>query len=341
MSIGNSKIRVACVGTGYFSQFHYDAWARIEAVDVVACVNRSIDSATATGLAAFDDLAEMLQSVEPDLLDIITPPQTHLDYIQLAVDGGVKIIICQKPFCSNLDEARKAVSLCKAAGIPIIVHENFRFQPWYRAMKKALDEGIIGEAQQLAFRLRTGDGQGPDAYLERQPYFQEMPRFLIHETGVHWVDTFRYLFGEPVSVYADLRKLNPVIAGEDAGYVLFEFAGGKRALFDGNRHLDHAAENCRTTLGECLLEGTKGTITLDGLGNVRLRSFNSKQHISLLKARNWPGFAGDCVHALQSHVVSGFLGDMTFENQAEDYLRVLELEAAIYDSAQTGCKVKV
>ena len=42
-----------------------------------------------------------------------------------------------------------------------------------------------------------------------------MPRLLIHETGVHYIDTFRYLFGTPTAVHADLRRCNPVIAGED------------------------------------------------------------------------------------------------------------------------------
>ena len=34
------------------------------------------------------------------------------------------------------------------------------------------------------------------AYLERQPYFQTMPRFLVHETAIHLVDVFRFLLGE-------------------------------------------------------------------------------------------------------------------------------------------------
>ncbi len=65
---------------------------------------------------------------------------------------------------------------------------------------------------QAICRLRPGDGQGPEAYLDRQPYFQTMEKFLIHETGVHWVDTFAYLFGPAQSVYAGLRRVNPAIA---------------------------------------------------------------------------------------------------------------------------------
>ena len=58
----------------------------------------------------------------------------------------------------------------------------------------------------LTFRLRTGDGQGPDAYLSRQPYFQKMEHFLVHETAVHWIDTFRFLLGDINAVYADPEK---------------------------------------------------------------------------------------------------------------------------------------
>lgn len=328
-----SNLTVACVGAGYFSRFHYDAWSRLPNVTIVGSMDRSLSSALNTGYAAFDDLQQMLHNTSPDLLDIITPPSTHLAFIRMALQHGVKAIICQKPFCNSLTEARKATQLCAEAEIPLIIHENFRFQPWYRCMHAAIHSDKIGTVHQITFRLRTGDGQGNDAYMDRQPYFQTMPKLLIHETGVHWIDTFRYLLGDPIAVYADLRKMNPIIAGEDAGFVLFEFRAGKRALFDGNRHLDHAAENHRMTLGECLVEGTQGSLQLFGDGRVHHREFGKLAETVLLTARDWPGFAGDCVFNLQQHVVNALLNSTILENQAADYLTVLEIEEAIYQSA--------
>ena len=232
------------------------------------------------------------------------------------------------------------MELADAAGITLVVHENFRFQPWYRTIAQVLHSGGIGPVQQATFRLRTGDGQGPRAYLDRQPYFQAMPRLLVHETGVHWIDTFRYLLGPIEAVYADLRRLNPAIAGEDAGHVLFDIEGGARALFDGNRHLDHAARDTRLTLGEALIEGTGGTLSLDGDGTVRRRAFGAVEADTVLAPRDWPGFGGDCVHALQDHVVAGLLHGQPFENEARDYLRVMEVEAAVYRSAELESKVR-
>ncbi|QBF29948.1 Gfo/Idh/MocA family protein [Thalassococcus sp. S3] len=335
----NGQIRVACVGAGYFSRFHYGSWARIGRVSLVGACDRDLAKAEATGLPAYTDLDAMLAETRPDLLDVILPPVAQAEAIRAALTAGVQTIVCQKPFGLSLAEARILTAEAEAAGTLLIIHENFRFQPWYKVIKQALRGGMLGRVLQATFRLRPGDGQGPAAYLDRQPYFQQMERFLVHETAVHWIDTFRYLLGEPRAVYADLRKVNPVIAGEDAGYILFDHSDGVRALFDGNRSLDHDADNKRRTMGEAWFEGTEGTLRLTGDGMVRLRRFNCRRETVLLEADTWEGFGGDCVHALQAHVISGLLAKTPIENRARDYLSVIETEEAIYRSAREGRKI--
>lgn len=337
----SAPVRVACLGAGYFGQFHYDAWKRMDDVDLVGSTDHDIAKAKATGVAAYSDLAKMLDELKPDLLDIITPPVAHFEAIKLAVAAGVKTIICQKPFCTSLDEARMAVELAEASDTLIVIHENFRFQPWYRAIADELAAGAIGDVQQMTFRLRTGDGQGPNAYLDRQPYFQTMPRLLVHETGVHFIDTFQFLLGPIKAVYADLRRLNPVIKGEDAAYVVFDFDGGVKAVFDGNRHLDHPAVNHRVTLGEAMIEGTKGTLTVSGDGSVHKRKFGEIETVAVVEPQAWSGFGGDCVYALQKSVINGLLKNSKQENIARDYLRIIEIEEAVYRSAQMQKKLEV
>ncbi|MGB3556088.1 MAG: Gfo/Idh/MocA family oxidoreductase [Jannaschia sp.] len=317
-------LRTGLLGLGYFAQFHREAWGRIPGATLVA----TADADPAKG-ADHTSLADLLDR-DLDILDIATPPPTHADAIRTALPRGLRAIICQKPFCTSFAEARAVTEEAERAGVPLIVHENFRFQPWFRAMKATLDDGSIGTPLALTFRLRPGDGQGPDAYLARQPYFRDMPRFLIHETGVHYVDTFLYLLGPPDGVYADLRRLNPAIRGEDAGLFVFDYASGCRALFDGNRLLDFDADDPRRTFGEALLEGSGATLVLSGDGSLMRRARGSRTVETLLPARCRPGFAGDSVHALQSHVVVALREDAPLENEARDYLRVLELCERIY-----------
>lgn len=334
-------LRVACLGAGYFSRFHYDSWRRMEGAEAVAACDRDPVKAKATGLKAFETLDTMLSEITPDILDVILPPDGHSVALKTAIAAGVRTIICQKPFATSLEEATALTCAAEQAGARVIIHENFRFQPWFRAIKRALDTALIGDLHQITFRLRPGDGQGPDAYLNRQPYFQTMPRLLIHETAVHYIDTFRYLVGPPKSVYADLRSMNPVIQGEDAGYVIFEHDSNVRAVFDGNRHLDHAATNLRRTMGEALIEGTAGTLELLGDGSVLHRTFGTQSARQILEPDQSAQFGGDCVHALQKHVVSGVVTGSAIENTAREYLDVIRIKDAIYRSAETGQKMYV
>ena len=338
MSLARSpaETRIAIVGAGYFGRFHYDAWSRIEGCRLVGLCTRSGRGAGEVAAefgvpATFTDLGAMLSETRPDLLDITAPSETHLQAIAIAAPAA-RWIVCQKPFCRDMAEAREAVRLAQAQGARVVVHENVRFQPWYREIRRLLDDGAVGEAYQVTFRLRPGDGQGADAYLDRQPYFREMPRFLVHETGIHWIDTFRYLLGEVTAVSADLRRLNPAIAGEDAGIVQFAFANGARGLFDANRLADHAAANRRLTLGEMELEGSAGTIRLDGSARITRRKHGAsdwREHVYEWQDRH---FGGDCVYLTNRATLTAFREGKPAETEADAYLRNLEIEAAVYRS---------
>ncbi|MGE0847145.1 MAG: Gfo/Idh/MocA family protein [Flavobacteriaceae bacterium] len=337
-------IRLASVGAGYFAAFHLEAWTRISRVRREAVCDsdpaRAADAAARYGYAgAFDDAAAMIEAVRPDLVDIATPPPSHLGLDRAAAAAGAAIV-CQKPFCGTLEEAREAVRIAREAGVVLAVHENFRFQPWYREIARQIASGRMGEIYQATFRLRPGDGQGPDAYLDRQPYFRAMERFLVHETAIHFVDVFRFLLGEVADVQARLDRLNPAIAGEDAGLIVFGHAGGRRALFDGNRLASHAAENRRLTMGEMLVEGSAGCLRLDGDGRLWWRAHDENAETRILYPPFGPGFGGDCVHALQAHVVAHLLDGAPLENAGADYLLNLEVERAIYDSATGGTRIR-
>jgi predicted dehydrogenase len=328
-------IKVATIGTGYFSQYHYDAWSRIPGVTLEAvCTRRNEQKlqeiAQRYGARrTYLDAARMLDEVKPDLVDIITTPETHLQFVALAAERGIPAI-CQKPLAPTLEEAQRLVATAERAGSLLVAHENWRFKPWFREIRRLLDAGRIGVVHSIAFRMRPGDGQGADAYLARQPYFRQMPRFLIHETGIHMVDVFRFLVGEVTGVFARLRRLNPHIAGEDAGYVVFDFSTAT-GILDGNRLADFPARNPRLTMGTLLVEGLLGTIRLDGEGELWVKPHGDDEtpHSYRWEDR---GYSGDCVYALQAHVVAHLRDGTAVENTARDYLRNVEIEAAIYRS---------
>jgi D-apiose dehydrogenase len=329
-------IRVAIVGAGYFARFHFDGWSRLPDVTIVALADLDPTKRAAMahdfGVARTFDTAEaMLAAVDVDVLDIATPPPTHAALCRLGLDRGLTVV-CQKPFGTSLAEAQEIAALADTAPNRLIIHENFRFEPWYREIKRHLEAGRLGDLYQITFRMRPGDGQGPDAYLARQPYFQKMPRFLMRETGIHFIDTFRYLFGEIDAVSADLRRLNPAIAGEDAALITFAFRSGARGLFDANRLADHPADDRRKTMGELLIEGSKGALRLDGFGRLYFRRFQENNETEIMYAWQDRGYGGDCVYLFLAHVAAHLQDGQPLETTAKVYLTNIVIEDAVYCS---------
>jgi predicted dehydrogenase len=337
-------IKGVVVGAGYFAAFHLEAWSRIPDVTIEGLADNV--RAKADALAhrfgvpcAHDRWRRLLDETRPDFIDIVTPPDSHEEIVAEAAKRGIHVI-CQKPLAPSLDVGMRIVEAAERAGVRFMVHENWRWQPWYRAIKRVQVEGTIGRFTHLAFTTRLGDGWGSDAYLGRQPFFREYPRLLLYETGVHFIDTFRYLCGEVVSVFASIRRLNPVIHGEDAGQLHLTFESGATAIWDANRYNETEAAAPRYTFGEMRIDADRGHLTLDSDANIRVKPLGEPGYF-LDYEREDKNFAGDCVYALQRHFVQCLATGQPFESHGRDYLRTMAIVEAAYRSAASGQVVRV
>ena len=335
-----TTLRGAVIGAGYFSQFHYDAWSRLDQVQIVACCD--VDESKAKAVAAqhgiartYTDYRSMLDREEIDFVDIITRPDTHLEIGQEVAERRLNLI-CQKPLAPTPAEANQLVQAAADANVRFMVHENFRFQPWYREIKRLLDAKTVGSRlHTISFRNRPGDGWGDDAYLARQPYFQTMERFLVYEAGIHTVDTFRFLVGEISRCWCVLRQLNPVIAGEDSALAIFEFAEGGLGLYDANRFNESTADDPRYTFGELLVEADGGTIRLHDDGRITVQPLGEPEREQPYE-HSHRNFSSDCVLATQQHFLTGLLDNTPFETDGASYLSNIAVQEAMYRSSVTG-----
>ena len=287
----------------------------------------------------YADYQEMIDTEQPDFVDIITPPETHYEMCKYAAERGVHII-CQKPLAPTYEESAKIVETVDAAGVRFMVHENWRWQPWYREIKTLMDDDVLGEVFSIGFRSRMGDGWGDDAYLARQPFFRDYKRLLVYEMGVHFIDMFRYLLGDMESVYARLRQLNPVIKGEDSGQLVFGFANGATAIWDSSRYNETDVANPRYTFGEMRVDGSKGHLLLETNGDILIKPLGQATYQHTY-AHEDSGFAGGCVHAIQQHFVQQFLSGEEFESTGADYLKTIRVVEASYESASSGEVVRL
>lgn len=335
-----SKLKGAVIGAGYFSHFHFDAWNRIDEVELVACCDCDPKKVQAVADQydvpnRYTEYQSMLDAQDLDFVDIITRPDTHLEIVREVASRQIAMI-CQKPLAPSVDEVRQLIDVVNGSGVRFMVHENFRFQPWYREIKTLFDSEVIGDKlHTITFRNRAGDGWGDDAYLARQPYFQTMEKFLIFEAGIHTIDTFRYLGGEIQQAWCVHRKLNPVIAGEDTALGIFQFESGGMGVYDANRFNESTAENPRYTFGELLVEANGGTIRMYDDARLTIQPLGGQEHDHLYSPSSH-GFAGDCVFETQRHFIDGLINNQPFETNATNYAKSIAVQEAMYRSAKSG-----
>lgn len=332
-------LRGIIIGAGYFSQFHADGWARLSPeVTILGVCDHQAEAARALagplGAQVFAPAAleQFIADNAVDFVDIATPPPTHRALCRRIAATGAAIL-CQKPLGTDYGDAEAIVA--EMAGTRFMVHENWRWQPWHREAKRLLEEGTLGALHSIAFTTRMGDGWQHDAYLARQPYFRSYPRLFMYETGVHFLDLFRFLGGEITSITAHLAKRNCDIAGEDAALVLCRFASGATAMLDASRYNEAEHEDARYTFGTMRIDGSKGHLRLEPDGSLHLKLLGEPlRKLDFVPPRT--GFAGDSVLATFRHFAGCLRTGEPFETAGEDYLKTLALVEAAYRSQDSG-----
>ena len=259
--------RVGVIGAGFWAGFQLAAWAEQPDARVVAIANRSPQRARALadrfGIAAvFDDAGALLAAGDLDVVDIITAPGSHAELIRLVADHDVPII-CQKPLAPKLETARQSAAYCQQRGVPLLVHENFRWQTPIRELAAELRAGRVGRPFRARIEFTTGF-----PVFENQPFLRDLPRFILSDVGVHVLDVARYLFGEATSLVARIHSVEPGIAGEDVATVLLQMGDGVSVTCE----LSFATLLEHDPFPEMLIrvEGTDGTLLLGAPHELRL-----------------------------------------------------------------------
>jgi predicted dehydrogenase len=206
--------------------------------------------------AGFHDWTALLEHARPELVSIATYPDTHAEAVLAAASVGVRGIWCEKPFCTSMDEGRRAVEACERNGVRLVVNHQRRFLDLFRVLRQALSSGAIGRPL-----LFVTAGRGWD----------------LMDWGSHWFDLFRYLAGDqPVEWvlgqgrtggsrrYDHLR--------EEHGVSYLAFADGTRALLEGGEPSpdDHALR----------LIGTDGLLAASADGRITLTCASGRHELA-------------------------------------------------------------
>jgi predicted dehydrogenase len=318
------------IGCGFFSQHHQAAWARIPSAAIVAACDPSIERARAAAPRAYTSAEEMLKAEELDFVDIATRSTTHLELISQAAERRLAII-CQKPMAPDWQTARRMVEVSESHAVRVMIHDNWRWQSWYREAGAMIARGDIGTPLAYGFRTRISQGTGEEPY-PKQAYFRQLQRFMIDEVLVHHIDTARFLFGDIASIYAEGARRNPHLLAEDHVILTLRHLKGAMGWVESHSFL---RDDSKSTMDEATFEGDAGSIRINRLGEI----WSGEERIW---RDSGVGYRGDSVYATQAHFIECLETGIPFETEARDYLeKTFAVVEAAYSSMSSHRTIEI
>lgn len=331
------KLRGALFGCGMISEFHLRGWERIPEVEIVALGNRTIARAEqrrdqfAPGARLYSDLAAMLERERLDFIDILTAPAVHREQCLLARQAGLHII-CQKPLCDSLENARALAREMEGYPRLFAVHENHRYRPWFQAIREQLSAGFFGPPSLVRLEHLNATGPGEASYKN------EVQTGVLLEYGSHLVDMMRGLLGEPRRVYARMHHLNPRVRGESLVHAVYEYP-------EATAVVEVAWKHAAITQGSVLVAGLEGeayyegTMTRGQTGRFRL---SRGSEVVLDEPRCPYADYVESFYLLERECVDAMLGRRGGVVQtAREHLKTLACAFAAYESAARGAFLKI
>ncbi|WP_160718705.1 Gfo/Idh/MocA family protein [Bacillus sp. USDA818B3_A] len=199
------KLKAIQVGTGGFGTSWLEILDKFQEIELVAIVDvnpENLENAKQfihkNSVQYYTDHIEAFANSKADIAVIVTPPQTHK---KLALDALAYdlYVFMEKPIAQKFEDAKELLEKSKTYEKFIMISQNYRWRPEIQAVKKALDEDIIGKVEYVEwnFRRATKFGGWRDQYSE----------ILIEDMSIHHFDLMRYLLSaNPSTVFAKSLK---------------------------------------------------------------------------------------------------------------------------------------
>ncbi|HLN54988.1 MAG TPA: Gfo/Idh/MocA family oxidoreductase [Bacteroidales bacterium] len=338
------NLRFAVLGCGFWSKFQIGAWTETQGAELVAVYNRTRSKAENIAKyfgipKVYDNAEELFKTEHPDFVDIITDVDTHASFVEMAVNHGIKHVICQKPMAPDFATAKKMVKICQDAGAHLYIHENYRWQAPVRRFREIIDSGVIGKP----FKARVTFLSGFPVF-ENQPFLKELDHFILTDMGSHILDVCRYLFGECGSLCCQTRSINKGIKGEDLAVVMMDMANGM-PVYTEMSYASIVEHDTFSTL-HILVEGEKGSVFLGPKFEIR----TTTREGTVSETVRFPSYEWADPDYIVNHesgihvnrnILKAIRGSGKAENTGEDNLETVRLIWACYESAATGRKIEI
>ncbi len=219
-----NDIRTGVIGFGLAGRiFHSAVIAETPGLELACIVQRKGDDAAKAhpGVKICRSIEEMLQDETIRLVVVGTPSDVHFEHALQCLRAGRNVLI-DKPFTLTSDEAQQLIDEARKQGVLVTAYQNRRWDGSFMTLKQVLASGVLGRVVSY------------ESHFDR---FRELPRLdvwrenggpgggTLFDLGAHLIDQAGALFGDPESIWADVRIDREGAVVDDAFDILLKFTG--------------------------------------------------------------------------------------------------------------------
>ena len=204
---------------------------------------------------AFTDVAQLLQTVRPDVVYISSTNEHHHSQTMQALAAGCHVL-CEKPLAMSEADAAEMVAAAERAGKVLATNHHLRASAAHQWVREQIAQDLIGRVHGVQVSHAVFLPPHLQGWRLTRP---QSGGGVLLDILVHNVDLLRFLLQkDPLSVQTLVQSHGMAQAGlEDSAMSLLEFEGGVLA----QTHESFVAQHAQTRLH---ILGTEGNLYLQG-----------------------------------------------------------------------------
>lgn len=332
------------IGMMSFAHLHAEAYIQnLRAIPDVELIGLADDNAERGkhfaehfGANLYPNYAALLAE-QPDGVLICCENNRHREQLQMALEAGVKHILCEKPLATTLPDAQAMVAAAKTAHAHVMTAFPVRFSPPLREAKSAIDAGKLGN---ILGCNATNQGENPSYHRDWFVNRELSGGGALTDHIVHVTDVLRWIFkSEVVEVYAESdhpgKPLFPApgLEIDTAGVVMLKFENGAFVGLD----CSWSRPSYYPTWGNVKIDfvGERGLLVVDVFGQ-KHTTYSHPNRRPL-----WNFWGSDINQALIDEFAASIRERRTPLVTDVDGLKAVEVVLAAYRSAETGAPVRL
>ena len=173
------------------------------------------------GAAVVADLDALLGVAGLDLIVLATPSGLHAGQARQCIDTGIAVVV-DKPLATDATQAFGVVDAARAAGVPLTVFQNRRFDAEHVAARVTVRSGRLGEVFRHELRWERWRPTPKDRWRENASAADGGG--ILLDLHSHMIDAAVDLFGTIDTVYAEVAARTT--AAEDDAFLACRHTSG-------------------------------------------------------------------------------------------------------------------